>query len=329
MNKKYLRALALTFGALAILGWSNVRSAWATAAINTCTSVSLSKNPATDGDSVTVTGSVVQRGTGNCPAAATTTPITQGNAEILENEVSGTGVSCSTKGLCTAGTIGAECNGNGNCNTPGNSDGVCTHSEFVAIDGPTGLDSNGQIGTGFDTTGLGNSTIGFQANYDGTSSPNINGSTSACLDLVVNPATPPCTGATIGAILAIGDGTPSPSTTESWTFRINVHACQSLTGVTAQGGTNGWAPMTGYSRSTGSVVVRDNKKNQVLLWNIGNMNAGDDQTLDVTVKGTTAAYCGALEFLSGPWSTTFSTDGGSTFTKSDYTGRASITVTCP
>ena len=327
MNK-YFRALALTFGALAILGWSNVQSAWAVAAINTCSSISLSENPATDGDSVTVTGTVVERGTGNCPAAATTTPITQGNAEIQENQVSGTPVSCGTRGLCTAGTVGAQCNGNGQCNTIIGNDGVCTHSAFVDIKSG-GLDGNGQISTGFDTTGLGGGSIGFQTNYERVTSPtNINGSTSACLDLVVDPAAPPCAGATIGAILAVGDGTPAPSTNESWTFRINVHACQEITGVTAQGGTNGWAPMTGSSASTGTVAVRNNKKNQVLLWNIGHMNAGDNQTLDVTVAGKTAAYCDALEFLSGPWSTTFSTDGGSTFTKSDYTGRVSITVTC-
>jgi hypothetical protein len=139
-----------------------------------------------------------------------------------------------------------------------------------------------------------------------------------------------CEGFNIAADLAAGNGSPAPGSTGPWTFRITLHNCTGvdLAGIKAQGGSNGWAPLTGVVQSTGAVAIRNNAKNQVLTWNLDLAN-GASATLLATVDGKipNSTPCDQVRFLSGPWSAVY--DAGSGSQKSDYTGRVSVTVTCP
>jgi hypothetical protein len=106
-----------------------------------------------------------------------------------------------------------------------------------------------------------------------------------------------------------------------------------LIGVTAQGGTNGWAQLVDRSKNsldpdTGTADVRNaDKKTDVILWAIGNMAKGQTANLLIDRSGSSPPKtpdC-QIRHLSGPWSALFSTDGN-LFEKSDYTGRVSIQV---
>ena len=173
----------------------------------------------------------------------------------------------------------------------------------------------------FDTTGLAGSTMGFRGHYvpDGSGYAQ---SASPGVDLTITAA---CSGATIAADNAGGSNT-SAGTSGTWSFEIKVHACENLTAVSAQGGTNGWTSLTSYTPSTGDVTEKDNKKSQVLTWTIGSMSAEQDATLDVTVSGTIkpGTPSGTVLNLSGPWSAVY-TDSNGTF-KTDYTDEVTITV---
>jgi len=279
---------------------------------NTGSAISFSANPVTEGTLVTITATVTFLGTagpgsasghGAIPANGTavvgdTVKIQQLKAVVDEVSV---GVAC--------GTLGAS---------------------FDDID--SGLtDGSGQFNTVFATTGLGGKSLCFRAHHPDSGGPHGNDtSTSAGVDLVIN-SLPECTpGATIAATLASGDGTPAPGTNSGpWTYRITVTACGGLTGVTAQGGSNGWAGVTGALTEDGSVTVRkQTKKNTIHLWTIGDMTDGQVANLDFTVNGPipdSAPDC-QIRFLNGPWSATFSLDEGVTFEKSDYSGRVTVSV---
>jgi hypothetical protein len=132
----------------------------------------------------------------------------------------------------------------------------------------------------------------------------------------------------ISADLASGDGNPPAGTTQTWQVEIKVHACEDATGLKVQGGTNGWATNSVGTPSTGVVTVRLNNKNQVITWNMESLAAGEDATLTLTVTGTIKPNTpsGTILRLLGPWSVTYSTDGGLTYQKSDYTGAVTVTV---
>jgi len=75
------------------------------------------------------------------------------------------------------------------------------------------------------------------------------------------------------------------------------------------------------------ITQKANNKTDVILWTIGDMNAGDTAHLVVDLSGSVPAKtpdC-QVRYLSGPWSALFSTDG-ITFEKSEYTGRVSVEV---
>jgi hypothetical protein len=134
----------------------------------------------------------------------------------------------------------------------------------------------------------------------------------------------------IAADQASGNGNPPAGYEGDWTFEIIVTACEHVTGVTAQGGTSGWTDFTAtdWDPTKGTAAVRNqNKKTTILLWTIGEMAAGESQTLEVTVHGTIKnnTPSGTELFLSGPWSATF-TDDENVKQKSSYTGRVSIVV---
>jgi hypothetical protein len=300
-----------------------------------CTNVATTfdANPVISGTSVNITGTVAQASLGQgCAGGTNSTPVTVGTSTIQENMVSGAPAACG-KGICAGGpTPGAVCENSAQCSpTLG---GTCQKAKFEDIVSNT-PDSNGKLSTLFDTTGLGGS-IGFRTKYVGDAQ-GFKDNASPCEDLAVNDVA--CTGANIAATLASGPGEPAPGTSACWVFRITVSSCQDETNVTAQGGSNGWTSKIGLngskilSTSAGSAAVRNNnQRNDVILWNIGNMSAGSHATMDVQVCGTTAKFAcpsdPVTEFLTGSWSTTFTPAGGVP-TKSDYTGRVSIDVTCP
>jgi hypothetical protein len=187
----------------------------------------------------------------------------------------------------------------------------------------TDVDENGSATFSLDTTVLG--TFGYLIHYI-PSGASYKTSKSVCADLTVTP--PPCSGVQISAYLAEGDGNPPAGTPQTWTVKIKVYACEKATGLKVQGGTNGWATNLVGTPNTGVVNVRYNNKNQVITWNMESLGAGQEETLTLMVTGTIQPNTpsGTILRLLGPWSVTYSTDGGLTYQKSDYTGAVTVTV---
>lgn len=283
--------------------------------ITTTSTISFSPGgTVTEGTEVTLTGNVVCTGTQHtCP-----TPPIGGKIQIQMLQLGGVGVACGT------------------------ADAVW--SDHIAGGPGIDPDEDGNASVTFDTSGLGGSVIGFRSHYvtpGGGHAPAT--STSACLPLTINPESE-CSGLTIAADLTAGNGTPAPDDSGPWTFRIRVQNCTgtNLTGIKAQGGSNGWAPIPGpfasnINPSAGSYTVKENKKNQVVTWTL-NLADGAEATLNVNVNGTIPAssacspnpdipIAGTTRYLSGPWSAVY--DDGSGPQKSEYTERVSILVTCP
>jgi hypothetical protein len=269
--------------------------------ITTTSNITINPNPATDGDTVAITGSVAVTGTQH-PAPD---PL-GGKIQIQECMSGGVGVpaaNCSPNGTGTWTTL----NGSGE-----------------------DLDQPGENSTtvNFDTTGLGGSIIGFRSHYVPGGGAHVPAeSTSPAVDLVINAASS-CSGVNVGATLAAGNGTPNPGDSGPWTFRISVENCTGvdLTDVKVQGGTSGWTTYGGFSVPDGTVTLKSMpKKTQVLTWIVDIAN-GQTKTIDVTVNGTVpcSAQDGQILFISGPWSAVF--DDGSGPQKSDYSGRVSLTV---
>jgi hypothetical protein len=293
-----------------------------------------------------VTGTVKQAGAVNgCAGGIAGSPVSVGTMTEEANEINGVGVPCG-KGICTGAggpPDGSVCQNSSECNpTVG---GHCVKAKLTAIGSGT-PDANGQVFVPLDTTGLDNQVIGFESSYAGNSD-GFKDNDSPCVDLVIGPGggggggSCPNGEASIAATLAVGNGAPPPNDSECWTFRITVNACDTLTGVTAQGGSNGWTSKIGSGSSIlkpskGTAAVRNNnKRNDVILWNIGSMTPGESEHMDVHVCGTTAKLscptAPLTEYLTGPWSTTYghTVNGVVTYDKSDYTGRVTIDTTCP
>jgi hypothetical protein len=198
----------------------------------------------------------------------------------------------------------------------------CTAPAGYLSGTPIDVDANGSATFSLDTTVPG--TFGYRIHYVPGQAP-YKTSFSPCADLTVTPL---CSGVQISADLASGDGNPPAGTTQTWQVEIKVHACEDATGLKVQGGTNGWATNSVGTPSTGVVTVRLNNKNQVITWNMESLAAGEDATLTLTVTGTIKPNTpsGTILRLLGPWSVTYSTDGGLTYQKSDYTGAVTVTV---
>ena len=193
--------------------------------------------------------------------------------------------------------------------------------------------SGGATSSAWDFDGLGflpGTTASFRAHYvTGGGAVKADTHFSPAIDVTaVGGST--CEGFNISADFASGNGGPAPGSQGPWAFRITLENCTGvdLGGIKAQGGSNGWAPMTGYVASKGGVVVSSNKKNEVLTWNV-DMPNGSTETLLVTVDGKipASAACDSIRYLSGAWSAVY--DAGLGSQKSPYTGRVSIQVTCP
>lgn len=178
-----------------------------------------------------------------------------------------------------------------------------------------------------DTSTVG--SFGYAAQYVPSGGSGYDQSQSGCVDLVVQ-AIEACTPAGLSIAIDEADGaTPAyPGTTYNGGFRVTVKNCGpgSVPGVTAQGGTSGWTNFEGATATTGpdSWVIRNqNKRNEVLLWTIGDMPENSEEHLDVDLTGAIKSNTapGTILYLSGPWS---AKDGYGI--KTDYTGRVWIEV---
>lgn len=287
-----------------------------------------------DGTDVTLTQEVIVEsegsGTLDC-GLEVDDPVNGGNAQIQAVTLAGDGRPCADldASFCTAGLTGDSCSVDVDCDTEeAAGDGVCTAvgTTSLAHENPT----DGSQEVIVDTTGLGGSVLGFVAQYTGGGT--FENAPQICTDLtVVSVEEGACEGATISIDRASGPGEPAaPGGPYDWSFRVTVHACEDLYGVSAQGGTNGWAQLVDRSESSldpsaGVTEIRKaNKKTDVILWTIGDMDEGQTETLDVDLSGSLKGAPDCDErFLSGPWSALFSLDSF-TFEKTDYTGRVSI-----
>lgn len=197
---------------------------------------------------------------------------------------------------------------------------------------PNGL---GQTSLAVDLDGLGfvpGTVGGFRAHYvTGGGSTKVDTHFSPAVDLAAAGASCSTSGVVnVGAVLASGNGTANPGDAGPWRFTISVQNCTGadLTGVKVQGGTSGWTNFTTAAVSSGDWTIKgqpatSKKKSstQVIVWTVDIPN-GVTQNILVTVDGQVS--CGATDgqilFISGPWSAAYNG------TKSDYTGRVSLTV---
>jgi hypothetical protein len=273
-------------------------------------------------------------GTQDCAPLVPGNYVNGGNAKIQAVKIGefGPPAACADVGkkYCTAGDpalSGTSCTANSDCDGSFGG-GICTAAALfpVASENPT----DGLLAYGFDTTGLGGKVAGFRAQYEGGG--NFQNAPFICQDVTVNEVES-CSGATIGIDLADGPGSPAAGGTYGWMFQVTVHACEKLFGVTAQGGTNGWAQLVDRSKNslhpdTGTADIRNpNKKADVILWTIGDMEKGQTAKLLVELSGSIPPKtpdC-QVRYLSGPWSALFSIDD-ILFQKSDYTGRVLVQV---
>lgn len=198
----------------------------------------------------------------------------------------------------------------------------CSGQTNFASGTPTNVDGTGSATFSLNTNAVG--TFGYRTHY--TQGSTYGTSKSPCVDLTVSAVD--CSGVNISADLATGNGTPEAGIPQTWTVRMKVHACDDATGLKVQGGTNGWATNTVLSASPGSYSIKNNKKNQVITWNMDSLNAGQDADLVLQIDGTIKAGTpsGTVLGLTGPWSVVYSTDGGVTSQKSEYTGTVTVTV---
>jgi hypothetical protein len=201
--------------------------------------------------------------------------------------------------------------------------------------------ASGGFSTVFNTiAGMGGNRVGFVAAHPNqivTGGNFLRESQSACIDLVIDSVPPGPGGAMRGATIAVtraeGDGIPSPAPSLGsfgpWTFRITVKAWQPLTRVTAWGGANGWAAVTGKKADVGTVKMRKTfNDDAILLWTLGGMARGQIANLDVTVSGAipVSAHDCELRFLSGAWSVSYGVPMETERSMAEYGGRVAIAV---
>ena len=108
-----------------------------------------------------------------------------------------------------------------------------------------------------------------------------------------------------------------------------MYACKDLKSVTAQGGNNAWTALQSMIPDKGSVTTRKltGGNNKVSIWTLGDMLAGQEANLLVTVQGNIkpSTACGTWLGLLGEWSAiSTSVDLGTQ--KSANSGKVSATV---
>jgi hypothetical protein len=293
--------------------------AWATKT-DTTASIAFSKNPASPGDTVTVTGKIVET-VSQLPVVGV------GAIQIHEVVVPQYDP---LDGTTITGYLGVP------CGTPGATDLNLTAGGVQG--GGITPDINGQASIDFVVPTDQTNNIGFFVNFPPVGG--YAGHSSACVDLqIVAPACDPAHAVSIGESIVVGNGDIAAGTSASWTLAIHVHSCLAAKAVYAQGGTSAWTtatipglynglpnPATGTDSLSAKGNTKGGNSNQVLRWTIGDTAAGDDQYLYVTLSGKVSKTCGTQQSLNGPWSVVYTIDGVSY--KSAYTGQSEITSTC-
>jgi hypothetical protein len=190
---------------------------------------------------------------------------------------------------------------------------------------------NGACSGSTDTNGIASCAITLSGSGLETLSANFAGDNSLVASsahtgfMVVNSLS--CTGPLIKASLLSGNPNPPAGSSGDWTFQIAICPSQSISNVSAQGGTDNWTTVTSLSKSAGSLSVRKiNKNDEILTWSLGSLNASAGQTLNVSLAGKVSAHCGVVQYLNGPWSMLYRLNG--TKTQSPYTSQVAITSTC-
>jgi hypothetical protein len=272
--------------------------------IDTSTTISFSQNPVPAGTTVTITATVTPN-----PGVA------NGKLEIGIRQNPGTGEYKT-------------------CANPGNSFAV----KLTPANG-VDIDANGQVSVQFDTINiLPGTMLALSARYVPAGGSGYAQSESLCTDLTVTDpiiTPPPCSGLTIAASFAGGNGTPAPGNAGPWTFKIRVDNCTGvdLTNVKVQGGSNGWTEPSKTTAAVpdGTYTVKTNKGGaQTITWFV-DLPSGSYKEILVTVDGKVpnSAACDSIRFISGAWSAVYDTGDGLGSRKSEYTGRVTTTVTCP
>lgn len=106
--------------------------------------------------------------------------------------------------------------------------------------------------------------------------------------------------------LVSGNPIPAPGTTQTYTFRVTVKACNAVFGVLATGAAPGFAECAPPVPSKGTVTCTTGVS-PVFTWSIPNLSAGEIETLLLTVKVTIPANapCGSLFQIVPSWSATY------------------------
>jgi hypothetical protein len=288
-----MKKLALTMSAFAA-AVAIAAPALAQPPIATTTTLTISPNPVNVGDPATVTGTVA-------------TP-TGGKLRVKRFLVDGFHVSCEAYEAAVSGQ----------------SEDILVELEPVNEGANLGVFSIAY--TGADTSVAG--SYSYAAQYVPSGGSGYSQSQSGCFNMVVQETCSP-SGLSISVNESYGATTGLPGTTYNGGFDVVVKNCGpgDKLGVTAQGGTSGWTDFCQATADAGTswVIRNQNKRNEVLLWTIGDMPEGTQKTLRVCLTGDIkpSATPGTILFLSGPWSAL------SEGIKTDYTGRVSITVASP
>jgi hypothetical protein len=203
----------------------------------TTTALSLSPNPANDGQIVTITG---------------TTTLTTGGAPVVGEKL--------------------QIQMNQSTDTPydpalGVACGVAGFFKQVPL-ANVDTDANGQVSKTFDTTGLAGKTICFQAHHPADGGNGTGNSMSAGLNLVIQSS---CTGVTLtNPSVSGGTTNPNGSVKGPWTISMTLKNCLAARDFKVQGGATAWAPYKDGSASVtaGELDYKVNKKNTVIIWNV-------------------------------------------------------------
>jgi YVTN family beta-propeller protein len=112
----------------------------------------------------------------------------------------------------------------------------------------------------------------------------------------------------------LGGATPTPAAggTYTWTVEFVVHACQAVSNLKVQGGTNGWTnPASVGTPSIGTASTKMNNKNQVITWNVPSLAAGQTAALTLTIQGSIKPHTqsGTVLGLTGAWAAGAATAG--------------------
>ena len=123
---------------------------------------------------------------------------------------------------------------------------------------------------------------------------------------------PACDGVQLRTTRLTGPDPVTAGQAGVWTVELEATACQAVTSASAQGGTVAWA-RTATATTAGTIRSRKvNNNNEVLVWTIGTMSAGQVARATLTVTGMIdrKAVCSSLVSIASAWSITANAGAG-------------------